>query len=31
MIIPILLVVLFHPYETKTKELEEIEEKRQEA
>ena len=29
MVIPILLVVLFHPYETKTKELEEIEEKRQ--
>ena len=31
MIIPILLVVLFHPYETKTKELEEIEVKRQSA
>ena len=31
MIIPIVLVLLFHPYETKTKELEEIEEKRQSA
>jgi MFS family permease len=29
MIIPIVLVLLFHPYETRTKELEEIEEKRQ--
>jgi hypothetical protein len=28
MIIPIILVFLFHPYETKIKELEEIEEKR---
>jgi hypothetical protein len=31
MIIPVILVVLFHPYETKTKELEEIEVKRQSA
>ncbi len=31
MIVPIVLVLLFHPYETKTKELEEIEEKRQSA
>jgi MFS family permease len=31
MIIPIVLVILFHPYETKTKELEEIEVKRQSA
>lgn len=31
MIIPIVLVILFHPYETKTKELEEIEVKRQAA
>ncbi|HWR64316.1 MAG TPA: MFS transporter [Candidatus Thermoplasmatota archaeon] len=29
MIVPIVLVFLFHPYETKLKELEEIEEKRQ--
>jgi MFS family permease len=28
MIIPIILVLLFHPYETKTKELEEIEAQR---
>jgi MFS family permease len=31
MIIPIVLVLLFHPYETRTKELEEIEVKRQSA
>ena len=28
MIVPIILVLLFHPYETKTKELEAIEESR---